>query len=66
MAERYVRPPTVATEAWPRWIAVLRFRLVALMLLNVLVGLDVLLFLELTRETAQDPGLESRGQGARG
>ena len=66
MAERYVRPPTVATEARPTWICVLRFRLVALILLSVLVGLAVLVFLELTGATAQDPGLESLGQGARG
>ena len=56
-SERYVRPPLLAREAPAAWIAVWRFRLVALALLAVLVLLAVLLFQRLTGATAQDPGV---------
>jgi hypothetical protein len=57
MAERWVRPPVVARERTPEWVAVWRFRLAALVVLAVLVLAAVLLFRELTGATAQDPGL---------
>ncbi len=56
-SERYVRPPLLAREAPAAWIAVWRFRLVALVMLAVLVLLAVLLFQQLTGSTAQDPGV---------
>ena len=59
MGERYVRPPVLAREPAPAWIAVWRFRLVMLVLLALLVLAAVLLFRELTGANAQDPGVES-------
>lgn len=59
MAERYVRPPVVAAEPPPAWVAVWRFRLIALLVLGVLVLMGVLLFRELTGATAQDPGVDA-------
>ncbi|MBC7375502.1 MAG: hypothetical protein H7323_16055 [Frankiales bacterium] len=56
-SERYVRPPLLAREAPAAWIAVWRFRLVALALLAVLVLIAVLLFRQLTGDTEQDPGV---------
>ena len=61
-AERYVRPPLLAREAAPAWVAVWRFRLVALLVLAVLVLLAVLMFRQLTGATAQDPGVGALGQ----
>ena len=57
MAERYVRPPVVAREPAPAWIAVWRFRLLALLALVVLVVVAVVLFRQLTGANAQDPGV---------
>lgn len=57
MAERYVRPPLLAREAPPAWIAVWRLRLMALLVLAVLVYLGFQLFQRLTGATAQDPGI---------
>lgn len=59
MAERYVRPPLLAREPAPAWIAVWRFRLVALLLVALLVVVGVLLFRQLTGANAQDPGVEA-------
>ena len=59
MGERYVRPPLVAREAPPRWIAVWRFRLAALLLTIVLVLLGYRLYQEYSGATDQDPGLSS-------
>ncbi len=59
MAERYVRPPLVAHEPTPRWVAVWRFRLLALAVLAVLVVGAVLLYRQVTGANAQDPGLEA-------
>ena len=56
-AERYVRPPVVAREPAPAWIAVWRFRLLALLVLAVLVAVGVLLFRQFTGANAQDPGV---------
>ena len=57
MPERWVRPPVVAREAPPAWIAVWRFRLLALLVLALLVVAAVLVFRQLTGANAQDPGV---------
>ena len=57
--ERWVHPPVVAREAPPAWIAVWRFRLVALVILALLVLVAVLLFRQLTGANAQDPGIDA-------
>ena len=54
-----MRPPVVAREAPPAWIAVWRFRLVALVVLALLVLAGVLVFREVTGATAQDPGIDA-------
>ena len=54
-----MRPPVVAKEAPPAWIALWRFRLVALVVLALLVLLAVLLFRQVTGANAQDPGIEA-------
>lgn len=59
MPERWVRPPLVAKEPAPAWIAVWRFRLLALVVLALLVLAGVLLFRQLTGANAQDPGVEA-------
>ena len=57
--ERWVHPPVVAREAPPAWIAVWRFRLLALVVLALLVLVAVLLFRQLTGANAQDPGIDA-------
>jgi hypothetical protein len=59
VGEQYVRPPLVAREAPPRWIAVWRFRVTALLLLALLVIVGYIAFEHLSGATAQDPGLSS-------
>lgn len=59
MPEHWVHPPVVAREAPPAWIAVWRFRLLALLLLAVLVVIAVLVFRQLTGATGQDPGIDA-------
>ena len=59
MGERWVHPPVVAREAPPAWIAVWRFRLVALVVLSLLVVAAVALFRQVTGANAQDPGVEA-------
>jgi hypothetical protein len=59
MGEQYVRPPLVAREAEPRWLAVWRFRLAALALLVLVVIVGYWAFQHLSGATAQDPGLSS-------
>jgi len=52
--DRYVRPPLLAKEPPPRWVAVWRFRLIALLILAAL----ALLVLWITRHlinTEQNP-----------
>ncbi len=61
MGEQYVRPPLVAREAPPAWIAVWRFRLAALLVLAVLVLLGYRLFQEFSGATDQDPGVSGLG-----
>jgi hypothetical protein len=58
-AERWVHPPVVAKEAPPAWVALWRFRLVALVVLALLVWLAVLVFRQVTGANAQDPGIEA-------
>ena len=58
-AEHYVRPPLVARELPPRWLAVWRFRLLALAVLAVLVLLALLLYRQVSGANDQDPGLEA-------
>lgn len=57
--ERWVSPPAVAREAPPAWIAIWRFRLLALVLLVALVVLAVVAFRQLTGANAQDPGIDA-------
>jgi hypothetical protein len=59
VGERWVRPPVVAREAPPAWIAVWRFRLVALVVLALLVLAAVLVFRQVTGANAQDPGIDA-------
>ena len=59
MGEHYVRPPLVAREAPPRWLAVWRFRATALALLVLVVILGYIVFQHLSGATDQDPGLSS-------
>lgn len=61
MAEHYVRPPLVPREPPPAWLAVWRFRLLALVLLAALVYLAYLLFQQFTGATGQDPGIGALG-----
>ena len=51
----------VAREAPPAWIAVWRFRLLALLLLALLVLVSVLVFRQVTGANAQDPGIDALG-----
>lgn len=60
-AERWVRPPVVAREAPPAWIALWRFRLVAALVLGLLVLAAVLAFRHVTGANAQDPGIDALG-----
>ena len=57
MTERWVSPPLVPREPAPRWVAVWRFRLGALLLLALLVLAVVLLYRQLSGANAQDPGI---------
>jgi hypothetical protein len=59
MGEQYVRPPLVPREAPPAWLAVWRFRLVALIVLLLLVLLSYRVYQELSGATDQDPDLSS-------
>lgn len=52
-----MRPPLVAREPAPAWLAVWRFRLIALVVLAVLVLAVVLVFRQLTGVNSQDPGI---------
>jgi len=61
VGERWVRPPVVAREAPPAWIALWRFRLLALLLLALLVLGAVALFRQVTGANAQDPGVGALG-----
>lgn len=60
-SERWVSPPVVAREAPPAWVAVWRFRLLALVLLAALVVLAVIAFRQVTGANAQDPGIDAIG-----
>lgn len=60
-SERWVSPPVVAREAPPAWIAVWRFRLLALLLLAAVVVLAVIAFRQVTGANAQDPGIDAIG-----
>lgn len=59
MGEQYVRPPLVGREPAPRWRAVWRFRVTALVLLVLVVVAGYFAFQQLSGATAQDPGLSS-------
>jgi hypothetical protein len=59
VAERYVRPPLVASEPAPTWLVVWRFRVTALALLALLLLLGYTAFEQLSGATSQDPGLSS-------
>ncbi len=56
-----MRPPVVAREAAPAWIALWRFRLIALLVLAVLVVTAVLVFRQVTGANSQDPGIDALG-----
>ena len=57
MAERWVSPPLVPREPPRAWVAVWRFRLLALLVLGLVVLATVLLYRQLTGANAQDPGI---------
>ena len=59
--ERWVSPPVVAREAPPAWIAIWRFRVLALVLLAALVVVAVVVFRQVTGANAQDPGIDAIG-----
>ena len=59
MGESYVRPPLVAREPAPRWLAIWRFRATAVALLVLAVIVGYIVFQHLSGATAQDPGLSS-------
>ena len=61
MGERWVRPPVVAREPAPAWVAVWRFRLLALLVLAVLVLIGIVVFRQFTGANAQDPGVGALG-----
>ncbi len=54
-----MRPPVVAREAPPAWVALWRFRLLAAVLLALLVLGAVLTFRQVTGANAQDPGIDA-------
>jgi len=54
-----VRPPLLAREPTPAWLAVWRFRLTALVLLALLLVLGYTAFEHLSGAASQDPGLSS-------
>lgn len=56
MAERYVRPPLIASEAPSTRLAVWRYRLVAILLLAGLVVAVVLLLIKVLGIGNEDPG----------
>ena len=56
-----MRPPVVAREVPPAWIALWRFRLLALLVLALLVVAAVLVFRQITGANAQDPGIGALG-----
>lgn len=57
--ERWTSPPVVAREAPPAWIAVWRFRLLALALLAVFVWVLYLVVQRVNGANAQDPDFEA-------
>ena len=61
MGEQYVRPPLLAAEPPPAWIAVWRFRLLALVLLALAVLATVLVYRQLSGANDQDPGVGALG-----
>ena len=60
-SDSYVRPPLVAREATPPWVALWRFRLVILLVLGALVLIGFLAFRQLSGANAQDPGVGAAG-----
>lgn len=63
--DSYTRPPLVAREAPPRWVAVWRFRLAALLLLVVVALIAISLIKLLAPSTAgyQNPGIGAPAPG---
>jgi hypothetical protein len=61
--ERWTSPPLVAREAAPAWLAVWRFRAVAIALLVVFVWLVFLVYQQLSGANDQDPGLGALDRG---
>ena len=59
MAERYVRPPLLAREAPPAWLALWCLRLITIAVLALLVLLAVLSVRSPAGATAQDPGVDA-------
>jgi hypothetical protein len=59
--ETWVSPPVVAREATPAWVAVWRFRLLAIALLAVFVWVLYQVFQQYSGANSQDPGLDALG-----
>ena len=59
MAERYVRPPLLAREAPPAWLAVWCLRLIVIAVLALLVLLAALTVRSLAGAAARDPGVDA-------
>ncbi len=59
MRETWVSPPVVAREVAPAWVAVWRFRALAVALLAIFVLLLYQLFQQFSGANAQDPGLDA-------
>jgi hypothetical protein len=57
--EPYVRPPLVAREPSPPWLAIWRFRVTALALLVLVLIAGYTVFQHLSGATDQDPGISS-------
>jgi hypothetical protein len=63
MGESYVRPVTGASEPLPRWVAVWRFRVLALVMLAVLAFVTVEVIQRVQGAERQDPGVSETDSG---
>ena len=59
MAERYIRPPLIASEPAPRWLAVWRFRIAVILLTALVVAIGVLAYRHFTHTSSQNPTINA-------